>query len=331
MKLIVQIPCFNEEATLPQTVADIPRQIRGIDKVEVLIVDDGSKDRTVEIARECGVDHIVRNIYNRGLARTFAVGLDACLKRGADIIVNTDGDNQYAGKDIPKLVAPILAGKADVVIGDRAPHSNEEFSWVKRRLQYLGSGIVRRLSGLWVPDAVSGFRAFSREAALRMNILSGFSYTIETVIQAGRKSMAIVSVAVDTNPKTRESRLASSISDFIQRSVATMIRVYTMYKPLRVFLLLGFLLLLLGSLPIIRFLYMYFWVDGGVGHIQSLILGSLIVSFGFGVLIVGVIADLVSFNRQLLEMTLERVKKIELEQMRLRELEQQKSADRPGA
>jgi len=321
MKLIVQIPCFNEENTLAETVADIPRDIDGIDVVEVLIIDDGSTDRTIEVAGECGVDHIVVNTANQGLARTFSKGIDACLKHGADIIVNTDGDNQYAGKDIPKLVAPILDGKADLVIGDRSPHKSMEFSWLKRKLQYLGSWVVRRLSGAWVPDAVSGFRAFSREAALRLTVLSAFSYTIETVIQAGRKNMVVASVPIDTNPKTRESRLARSIPDFIQRSVVTMVRVYTMYKPLRVFLLVGSLLVFLGLIPIIRFVY-YYLSSGGDGHIQSLILGSLLVSSGFGVLVVAVIADLISFNRQLVEMTLERVKKIELEQLRLREKEE---------
>ena len=324
MKLIVQIPCFNEESTLAETVADIPRNIEGIDEVEVLIIDDGSTDRTIEVARECGVDHIVVNTSNQGLARTFSKGIDACLKHGADIIVNTDGDNQYAGKDIPKLVAPILDGKADLVIGDRSPHKSMEFSWLKRKLQYLGSWVVRRLSGAWVPDAVSGFRAFSREAALRLTVLSAFSYTIETVIQAGRKNMTVASVPIDTNPKTRESRLARSIPDFIQRSVITMVRVYTMYKPLRVFLFVGSLLVFLGLIPIMRFIFFYL-SDGGDGHIQSLILGSLLVSSGFGVLVVAVIADLISFNRQLVEMTLERVKKIELEQLRLREKEERGS------
>jgi glycosyltransferase involved in cell wall biosynthesis len=318
VKLIVQIPCFNEEDTLAETVADIPRHIDGIDSVEVLIIDDGSTDRTIEVARECGVDHVVVNTANQGLARTFSRGIDACLKQGADIIVNTDGDNQYAGKDIPKLVAPILDGEADLVIGDRSPHKSTEFSWLKRKLQYLGSWVVRRLSGAWVPDAVSGFRAFSREAALRLTVLSAFSYTIETVIQAGRKNMVIASVPIDTNPMTRESRLARSIPDFIQRSVVTMIRVYTMYKPLRVFLFVGSVLVLLGLIPIVRFIF-YYASGGGGGHIQSLILGSLLVSSGFGVLVVGMIADLISFNRQLVEMTLERVKKIELEQLRLRE------------
>jgi len=316
MKLIVQIPCFNEEKTLPETVADIPAEIAGIDKIEVLIIDDGSSDRTIEVARMCGVDHIVRNTRNLGLARSFSAGIDACLKQGADIIVNTDGDNQYAGKDIARLVAPILAGKADLVIGDRRTETVDEFSWLKKKLQYLGSGVVRRLSGTSVRDAVSGFRAFSRETAIRLNVLSSFSYTIETVIQSGRKGLAVVSVPIGTNAKTRESRLARSIPAFIQRSVTTMIRVYTMYKPLRVFLFLGSLLFIAGMVPILRFLYFYF-TDAAGGHIQSLILGSLLVISGFGMVVVGIIADLISFNRQLAEMTLERVRKIELEQIRL--------------
>lgn len=320
MKLIVQIPCYNEEGTLAETVADIPGEIPGIDKLEILIIDDGSSDRTIEVAKICGVDHIIRNTHNRGLAKTFRTGIDACLERGADIIVNTDGDNQYAGKDIPKLVAPILAGKADLVIGDRRTHLVDEFSWTKKKLQKLGSWVVRSLSATEVPDAVSGFRAFSRKAALKLNILSAFSYTIETVIQSGRKDLAVVSVPIDTNPKTRESRLARSIPAFIQRSVTTMIRVYTMYKPLRVFLMIGMLLFVAGMIPIVRFVYFQLIGDVG-GHIQSLILGSTLVVSGFGVLVVGIIADLISFNRQLLEMTLERVKRIELEQLRLRKLE----------
>jgi len=317
MKLIVQIPCFNEERTLPQTVADIPAEIEGIDSIEILVIDDFSADRTIEVAKMCGVDHIVRNTSNRGLAKAFRTGLDKCLELGADIIVNTDGDNQYAGRDIPKLVAPILAGKADLVIGDRGTHSVAEFSWLKKKLQLLGSSVVRSLSGTGVPDAVSGFRAFSRETALKLNVLSSFSYTIETVIQAGRKGLAVVSVPIDTNPQTRESRLAPTISTFIQRSVTTMIRVYTMYKPLRVFLYVSLLLSVAGMLPVVRFFYYYLIEDTG-GHIQSLILGTTLLLFGFGVLVVGVIADLISSNRQLLEMTLERVKKIEFEQQRQR-------------
>jgi glycosyltransferase involved in cell wall biosynthesis len=312
VKLIVQIPCYNEEQTLPQTVADIPRQIDGIDKVEILIIDDGSRDRTVEVAREIGVDHILRNKRNIGLARTFRKGLDACLVRGADIIVNTDGDNQYAGADIPKLVQPILEGRADIVIGDRETHKVAHFSPIKKLLQYLGSGVVRKLAGIWVPDVVSGFRAFSREAAIRLNVVSTFSYTIETVIQAGKRHLAVQSVTIATNPKTRESRLFKSIPHFIQNSLGTMVRMYAMYQPLRVFFYLGATLTILGLLPILRFLFYYF-SSGGAGHLQSLLLGSVLVILGFITFMIGLVADLISFNRQLLEMTLERVRRLELD------------------
>jgi glycosyltransferase involved in cell wall biosynthesis len=315
VKLIVQIPCYNEEQTLPETVADIPRQIDGIDKVEILIIDDGSRDRTVEVAREIGVDHIIRNKRNAGLARTFRKGLDACLVRGADIIVNTDGDNQYAGADIPKLVQPIIEGRADMVIGDRETSKIPHFSPIKKVLQYLGSGVVRRLAGIWVPDTVSGFRAFSREAAMRINVVSSFSYTIETVIQAGKRQLAVDSVPIRTNPKTRDSRLFKSIPHFIQNSLGTMVRMYAMYQPLRVFFYLGAVMVIIGLLPILRFLYFYF-TSGGAGHIQSLLLGSVLVILGFITFLVGLVADLISFNRQLLEMTLERVKRLELDHFR---------------
>lgn len=311
MKLIVQIPCYNEEQTLPETVADIPRAIPGIDQVEILVVDDGSTDRTVEVARDLGVDHIIRNKRNVGLARNFRTGIDACLKRGADIIVNTDGDNQYVGADIPKLVAPILAGDADIVIGDRETHKILHFSRTKRVLQWLGSGVVRKLAGIWVPDTVSGFRAFSREAAIKLNIVSAFSYTIETVIQAGKRNLAVTSVPIRTNPKTRDSRLFKSLPHFIQNSVGTMVRMYAMYQPLRVFFYIGSVLTLIGILPILRFLY-FFIIGQGGGHVQSLILGGAFLMMGFLAYLVGLVADLISFNRQLLEMTLERVKRMEL-------------------
>jgi glycosyltransferase involved in cell wall biosynthesis len=312
VKLIVQIPCYNEEQTLPGTVADIPREIDGIDVVEILVIDDGSRDRTVEVAREIGVDHVIRNKRNFGLARTFRKGLDACLVRGADIIVNTDGDNQYAGSDIPKLVQPILEGRADMVIGDRETDKIPHFSPVKKFLQHLGSGVVRKLAGIWVPDTVSGFRAFSREAAIRINVVSSFSYTIETVIQAGKRQLMVQSVAVRTNPKTRDSRLFKSIPHFIQNSLGTMVRMYAMYQPLRVFFYLGSLLTIIGTLPIIRFLFFYFTNDGG-GHLQSLLLGSVLVILGFITFMIGLVADLISFNRQLMEMTLERVRRMELD------------------
>ncbi|MDZ7752510.1 MAG: glycosyltransferase family 2 protein [Gammaproteobacteria bacterium] len=311
MKLIVQIPCFNEEHTLPQTVADIPREIPGIDRVEVLIIDDGSVDRTTEVARAIGVDHIIVNRRNWGLARTFRRGLEECLKRGADIIVNTDGDNQYFGQDIPKLVKPILEGTADLVIGDRETGKIAHFSPVKKFLQWLGSGIVRKLAGIWVPDTVSGFRAFSREAAIRLNVVSSFSYTIETVIQAGKRDIAVTSVPVRTNPKTRESRLFKGIGSFITRQVSTIVRMYAMYQPLKVFFVIGTTLTALGLVPILRFVYFYF-TEGGAGHIQSLVLGGVLVLMGFIAYMAGLVADLISFNRQLLEMTLERLKRQEL-------------------
>lgn len=313
MKLIVQIPCYNEEHTLPKTIADIPRQIAGVDEVRVLIIDDGSTDRTVEVAREIGVDYIVQNRHNRGLARTFRAGIDACLKLGADIIVNTDGDNQYAGWNIPDLIQPILDGKADIVVGDRQTHKVRHFSFFKKMLQRLGSAVVRRLSETDIPDAVSGFRAISRDAALQLNIISPFSYTIEMLIQAGKKHLAITAVPVETNAKTRESRLFKSIPKFIERSLTTMIRMYAMYQPLRVFFYLGLSLSVLGALPVMRFVYFYF-TDGGAGHVQSLILGGVLMLMGFMAFLIGLLADLISFNRQLIEMTLERVRRIELKQ-----------------
>jgi glycosyltransferase involved in cell wall biosynthesis len=314
MKLIVQIPCYNEEETLPQTVADIPRRIAGIDTVEILVIDDGSTDRTVEIARAIGVDHIISNTTNQGLARTFRNGLDECLRLGADIIVNTDGDNQYAGKDIPKLIQPILDHTAEIVIGDRQTSRIEHFSPLKKFLQWLGSGVVRKLSGVKVPDAVSGFRAISRKAAIRLNIISTFSYTIEMLIQAGKKQMAVAHVPVDTNPVTRDSRLFKSIPKFIGYQLSNMIRMYAMYQPLRVFFYIGTVLMASGLIPIFRFIYFYL-KGAGEGHIQSVILGGVFLSMGFIAYLVGLVADLISHNRQLLEMTLERVKQTELDRL----------------
>lgn len=315
MKLIVQIPCYNEEHTLPETVADIPRQIDGIDKVEILIIDDGSTDRTVEVAKEIGVDHIVRNKRNLGLARSFRKGIEACLQAGADIIVNTDGDNQYAGAEIPRLVEHVLSGSADIVIGDRETHKVEHFSKGKKFLQWLGSGIVRKLAGIWVPDTVSGFRAFSREAAIRLNVVSSYSYTIETVIQAGKRDMTVQSVPVRTNPKTRESRLFKSIPSFVTRQVSTIVRMYAMYQPMKVFFTIGTILSVLGLLPIVRFIYFYAIGEGG-GHLQSLVLGGVLVMMGFIAYLAGLVADLISFNRQLLEMTLEKIRRMELDKNR---------------
>lgn len=315
MKLIVQIPCYNEEQTLPLTVADIPLAVPGFDSVEILVIDDGSTDKTSQVAREIGVHHVVRNKRNLGLARTFRRGIDACLLLGADVIVNTDGDNQYVGADIPKLAEPIVAGRADILIGDRQTSQIAHFSPAKKFLQWLGSGVVRKLAGIWVPDTVSGFRAFSREAAIRLNVVSSFSYTIETVIQAGKRQLTIESVPIRTNAKTRRSRLFKNIGHFIQNSLGTMVRMYAMYQPLRVFFYIGTTLTVLGILPILRFLAFYLAGDGA-GHIQSLVLGGVLLLMGFLSYLVGLVADLISFNRQLLEMTLERVRKLELGDVR---------------
>jgi glycosyltransferase involved in cell wall biosynthesis len=310
MKLIVQIPCYNEADTLAQTVADIPRRIEGVDAVEILVVDDGSTDRTAEVARELGVEHVVRHTRNRGLARAFRTGLDAALRLGADIIVNTDGDNQYAGRDVPKLCAPILRGEADIVVGDRQTDRIPHFSPLKKRLQRTGSAVVRALSETDVTDVVSGFRALSREAAIHINILSPFSYTVEMVIQAGKKHMAIASVPVDTNPKLRSSRLFRGIPSFIRDQLTTMVRMYSMYQPLRVFFLIGTVLSLLGAWPIVRFLW-FWWIGEGDGHVQSLVIGGVLLMMGFLTFMIGLVADLIHFNRQLIEMVLVRLKALE--------------------
>lgn len=303
---------MNEEHTLPATIRDLPDAIEGIDQIELLIIDDGSTDRTVEVARELKVDHIVENTKNRGLARSFQKGLDECLLLGADIIVNTDGDNQYSGTDIPKLIQPILDGTAEIVIGDRQTDKIEYFSVFKKFLQKLGSRIVRQLSGTTIPDVVSGFRAISREAALKLNILSPYSYTIEMIIQAGKKDIAITHVPISINPKTRESRLFKSIPSFVGRQFSSMIRMYAMYKPLRVFFYIGSSLTIIGLIPIIRFLFFYFTGNGG-GNIQSLVLGGVLLVMGFVTLMIGLVADLISFNRQLTEITLEKIRRIELQ------------------
>ena len=313
-KLIVQIPCYNEEKTLPQTVRDIPRQIDGIDRVEILVIDDGSTDRTIEVARMIGVDHIIKNICNKGLAQTFMIGLDACLRLGADIIVNTDGDNQYQGRDIPKLVAPILAGEADFVIGNRETHNSEHVNSAKKKLHKIGNAFVRMFSGTDVPDAVSGFRAFSRQAAMQTNIVTTYSYTVETIIQASKKRLSIASTPIGTNPKARKSRLMRSIPKFIMHQIGTMVRMYTMYEPLRVFVYIGGFCILVGLVPSIRFL-IYFFMGQGSGHIQSLIFAAILFIVGFQILVLGLVADVISFNRRLIEETLFRIRRIELDHM----------------
>lgn len=310
MKLIIQIPCYNEAENLPETLVALPRQIDGIESIEILVIDDGSKDNTSEVAKRFGVHHIVRHRTNRGLAAAFQSGINKALSEGADIIVNTDADNQYEGQDIGKLVAPVLAGKADIVVGDRGVRDNAHFGKFKRLLQRLGSFTVKRLSNTDITDAVSGFRAISRAAAQKINITSSFSYTTEMLIQAGRKRMAVISVPIRTNSATRPSRLFKSIPQFIINQCATMIRAYAMYNPLKVFVLAGGLAAVVGAAPIIRFLYFYA-IGQGNGHVQSLIIGGALIVLGVVAIMFGAVADLVGRNRQLLEQTLERLRLLE--------------------
>jgi glycosyltransferase involved in cell wall biosynthesis len=311
VKLIVQIPCFNEEQTLPATLADLPREVPGIDEVEWLVIDDGSTDRTVEVAREGGVEHVVRLTNNRGLAAAFQAGLDACLKLGADVIVNTDADNQYHGGDIPRLVQPILAGDADMVIGDRGTDEIEHFSPVKKRLQRWGSAVVRRASGTGVADSTSGFRAYNREAALQMQVVSKFTYTLETIIQAGKMLVAVDHVPVRTNPKTRESRLFPSTASYVRRNAVSIFRIYTLYEPLRVFLAAAAVVALVGVVIWARFLW-FFFSGEGEGHIQSLILGSTLFVVAVQLAALGVVGDILAGSRVLQQRVLERVRRVEL-------------------
>jgi len=311
VKLIIQIPCYNEAETLPLTLADLPRQIDGIDTIEFLIIDDGSSDGTAEVARRHGVNHIVRVTKNKGLANGFMVGLDASLRLGADIIVNTDADNQYCGEDIRQLVRPILCGEAELVVGDRNTVGIDHFSWTKKRLQRLGSWVVRQVSDTAIPDATSGFRALSREAALQMNVVSRFTYTLETIIQAGKKNLAIAHVPVRTNAKLRESRLFSGNWNYIKRSMTTITRIYSMYEPLKMFSYIGAIVFGAGFLIGLRFLFFYI-TTGGMGHIQSLILAAVLLIVGFQVFIIGLLADLIGFNRRLIESTLYRIRKLDL-------------------
>jgi glycosyltransferase involved in cell wall biosynthesis len=312
MKLIVQIPCFNEASQLPETLAQIPRSVPGFDEVEWLVIDDGSQDDTIAVARAHGVHHVVRLTNNKGLAAAFQAGLDACLKLGADVIVNTDADNQYHGGDIPKLVAPILAGEADMVIGDREIDKIEHFSPLKKRLQRLGSVVVRRASGTRVPDTTSGFRAYNREAALQVQVVSKFTYTLETIIQAGKMLVAVDHVPIRTNPQTRPSRLFPSMWAYVRRNATSIFRVYTLYEPLRAFLAAAALTALVGGVIWARFLWFFFFGDGQ-GHIQSLILGStlFIVAVQFAAL--GVLGDILAGSRVLQQRILERVRRVELQ------------------
>jgi glycosyltransferase involved in cell wall biosynthesis len=309
-KLVIQIPCYNEERSLPVTLSNLPRQLPGIEAVEWLVIDDGSVDRTVEVARSHGVDHLVSFPRHRGLARAFVAGLDACLKSGADIIVNTDADNQYCADDIPKLIAPILEGKAEFVIGARPIRGSRDFSLVKRLLQHLGSWVTRLISKTDVRDAPSGFRAMSREAAMKLHVFNEYTYTIETIIQAGQKGMAVVSVPIRTNEDLRPSRLVRSLVGYMHRQVLTMLRIFMTYKPFRFFAFPGVLLFGTGFLIGLRFVY--FFVNGaGGGHIQSLILAALLMGTGFFLGVIGLMADLISVNRKLLEGLDWRMKELE--------------------
>jgi glycosyltransferase involved in cell wall biosynthesis len=312
MKLIIQIPCLNEEAVLPSTLADLPREVEGFDEVEWLVIDDGSTDRTSDVAREFGVDHIVRFSSNKGLAVAFQAGLDAAVKLGADVIVNTDADNQYRADNIPKLVGPILAREADIVVGDRNVRDHEEFSRMKKVLQSWGSWVVRRASQTDIPDPTSGFRAYSREAALRLNVVTRFTYTVETLIQAGRSDLAVIHVPIRTNPKTRESRLFRSNRQYVTRSIGTILRITAMYDPLPAFLLPAALIGAAGLALLARFGWFYFTESGPTGHIQSLIVGAALFIFAVQLVLLGVISDLLRSNRIISERTLQRVRKVEL-------------------
>jgi glycosyltransferase involved in cell wall biosynthesis len=311
-KLIIQIPCFNEEATLPITLADLPKTAEGFDTVEWLIIDDGSTDRTAEVAREHGVDHVVRMTRNSGLAKVFMAGLDACLRLGADVIVNTDADNQYCADDIPALLAPILQGRADIVIGARPIAEIPHFSPVKKMLQRLGSWAVRVASDTEVPDAPSGFRAMTRRAALRLNVLSEYTYTIETIIQAGRSGMAIESVPVRVNEDLRPSRLVKSIGSYVRRSLVTIARIFMTYKPMRFFMAPGLAFFGAGVIVGLRFVYFYAIGQGG-GHIQSLILTAILLVIGVQLVLFGLLAELLGNNRKLLEDIQWRTRRLELE------------------
>jgi glycosyltransferase involved in cell wall biosynthesis len=313
VKLIIQIPCLNERETLPETIAQLPRHIDGIDEIEVLIIDDGSTDGTAERAAELGVHHVVRFPKNRGLARAFVAGIDAAVRLGADIIVNTDADNQYRGADIALLVAPILAGRAELVIGDRQTHQIAHFSPIKKLLQRWGSGIVRRLSATNVVDSPSGFRALSRKAALLLFVHNRFTYTLETVIQAGRAGIAIENVKISTNDKTRESRLFKSIPDYLRKAGGVMFRAYAMYQPVQIFSGIAIAFFVLGAVAWIRFFYFYLLTPHASGHVQSLIIGTGCIVLSFLVALVAMLAELLAANRRLLEDMLIRLRRLESE------------------
>jgi glycosyltransferase involved in cell wall biosynthesis len=314
-KLIIQVPCYNEEDTLGLTLSALPRELTGIDNVEWLMVDDGSTDRTADVGRTHRVDHIIQLSHHQGLAKAFVAGLEASLKAGADIIVNVDADNQYCADDIPKLIVPILSGKAEIVVGTRPISEISHFSWIKKWMHRLGSSTVRFASKTKIPDAPSGFRAMSREAAMRLNVFDEYTYTLETIIQAGQKGMAIMSVPIRTNKDLRPSRLVRSIPGYIMRSISTIARIFMTYRPFRFFAIPGFVSFGLGLLISVRFLYFYY-TGHGSGHIQSVILAALLLGTGFFLFIMGLMADLISVNRKLLEKLDYRLRQIEDHQTR---------------
>lgn len=311
VKLIIQIPCYNESLTLPATLQALPRQLEGIDCIEWLIIDDGSSDNTAEVASMNGADHVIQQKQHSGLAASFIAGLEACIRLGADIIVNTDADNQYEAGDISKLIKPILEGKADLVIGDRGVSTLQGFSPLKRFLQKVGSWVLSKASDLDIPDATSGFRAFSQEAALRTIVVSEYSYTLETLIQAGAHRTAVTYVPVRTNPQTRPSRLMRNIPHYLANSSQTILRAYTMYRPLRVFSFISAIFILAGTVLGIRFL-VYFFDGKGAGHIQSLILTAVLIIVGFQTFLIGLVADLIGFNRRIMEEILYRMRRMEI-------------------
>lgn len=312
MKLIIQIPCLNEEETLPLVFEKMPKKIKGIDTIETLIIDDGSTDKTIEVAKKLGVDHIIYHSQNRGLAKSFADGIDAALKLGADIVVNTDGDNQYPQEMIPELIRPILDNEAEIVVADRQTHKIAHFSTFKKFLQKFGSKVVNLAAGTEIPDAASGFRAYSKKALMEINIITDFSYCMETIIHAGRKRIPISSIPVTTNEKTRESRLFKNMRQHVFRSGSAIVRSYTMYKPFKVFASSAVVLGVLGLIPFVRYAWLYFSSDAIFGdHIQSLILGAVLIIVGVLFAVLGVLADLIKINRKLSEDTLEKLRKLE--------------------
>lgn len=323
MKLIIQIPCFNEAETLEVTLNDLPKHIDGIDEIEYLIIDDGSHDNTAEVAKKWGVHYVVRFRRNKGLAKGFMAGLDACLKNGADIIVNTDADNQYCGADIETLVRPILDKKAHIVIGERPIDDTEHFTPLKKKLQHFGSWVVRKASKTTIPDAPSGFRAYSREAAMRINVINDYTYTLETIVQSGREKMAVMSVPIRTNPELRESRLFHSMWGYIKKSMLTIVRTYLMYRPLYFFFILGSILALVGVGFFVRY-FVFFCSGEGGGHLQSLILASTLLIVGFQTIVVGLLGDVISANRKILQDVQYHVRKMDYSRQ---ECEDEKSSD----